>query len=193
MAITRNNKPVVANIRSVVADAKSARNLGDIGEAVSKLAANTDDVLGSVSRQLVDLSNPYLNAVSSPDALLVHPSHISPNQLAKAVFPVAPVQIISAVGSVISPGSTYVRLSNSSGGSLTLTSAPTIADGLSQQYLVLYNIGTQNIVLQDQGTLASSNLRLVANTRTIAPRQSLALLYSNDIGDWIEQHYSAVI
>lgn len=193
MAVNRNSKPIVPNIRAVAADAKASKNIGDLADAVSKLAVNSDDALNSIAKMMVALHIPYSNQVSSPEGLLIHPSHLSPDPLARAVFPVATVTEIAAVGNMIFPGATYVRLSNTSGGSLTLTSAPTIMNGLPQQYLVLYNIGANNIVLQDQGTLAGSNLRLAATTRTLAPRQSISLLYSTDIGDWLEQYYSAVI
>jgi hypothetical protein len=72
-------------------------------------------------------------------------------------------------------------------GATTMTAAPTIADGYDGQEIVLLNVGaTNNIVLQDQGTLASSNLRLTATTVTLGPRDSIRLAYSAAVGDWMQ-------
>jgi hypothetical protein len=99
---------------------------------------------------------------------------------------------ISAVGSTIPITASTIRLNNSTGGSLTLTSTPTMADGVDGQVIVVFNSGTQSVVVQDQGTLASSNLRLGATTRTLATRDSLTLMYSSTVGDWIELAFSNV-
>ena len=95
-------------------------------------------------------------------------------------------QVIAAVGNTILANADTAILSNTTGGSLTLTSAPTIADGVNGQKITLLNVGTQNIVIQDQGTLASSNLRLATAGVTLAPRQSVQLTYSTDVGDWVQ-------
>jgi hypothetical protein len=69
----------------------------------------------------------------------------------------------------------------------TLTATPTIADGTDGQVLTILNVdSTDTITLQDQGTLAGSNLRLTANTIALGPRDSVKLLYSGSIGDWVQ-------
>lgn len=93
---------------------------------------------------------------------------------------------MSVVGSTISAGQTVTMLDNTSGGSLTLTAAPTIADGVNGQILYVFNGSTNNVVISDQGTLASSNLRLSATTITLGTRDSITLMYSTTIGDWIQ-------
>lgn len=76
----------------------------------------------------------------------------------------------------------------------TLTSAPTIADGQDGQILIITNEDTTDtITIQDQGTLASSNLRLGATTRALAPRNSIILIFNSTVGDWIELSFSNVI
>jgi hypothetical protein len=96
------------------------------------------------------------------------------------------VATITAVGSTITPNAKVKRLDNTSGGSLTLTSTPTIPDGQDGQILKLFNSSAQNVVLQDQGTLASSNLRLTAASITLGPRDTVELMYSTTVGDWIQ-------
>lgn len=96
------------------------------------------------------------------------------------------VQTLTAAGNAITANATVKRLDNTSGGSLTLTSAPTIANGQDGQILVLFNSSANNVVLQDQGTLASSNLRLSATSITLGTRDNLTLMYSSTIGDWIQ-------
>lgn len=107
--------------------------------------------------------------------------------------PTASPVLLAAVGNAITVDRTLIALKNTSGGSLTLTSAPTIANGANGEIIRLLNVGAQNIVIQDQGTLANSNLRLTATAVTIAPRQSLELTYiasssSGDytLGDWVQ-------
>lgn len=86
-----------------------------------------------------------------------------------------------------------IRLDNTSGGALTLTSAPTLPDGQDGQVVVIFNGSANNVVIQDQGTLASSNLRLGAATRTLGTRDSIMLMYSSTVGDWIELNFTDVV
>ena len=75
----------------------------------------------------------------------------------------------------------------SSDANYTLTAAPTIANGLADgQLVIIVNVGSFTITLQDQGTLAGSNLRLSAATVALGPRDSITLLYSSAIGDWLQ-------
>jgi hypothetical protein len=102
-------------------------------------------------------------------------------------------QTITAVSDTIRIDRTSVRLNNTSGSSKTLTSAPTLADGQSGQVIILTNTSANDVVLQDQGTLASSNLRLGATTRTLSTRDSIILRYDATVGDWIELAFSNVV
>ena len=95
-------------------------------------------------------------------------------------------QTISAVGNTILADAEYVVVSNTTGGSLTLTSTPTIADGQPGQEVEIINVGTQNVVIQDQGTLGGSNLRLVGTNATLTPRDSVKLRYNATVGDWVQ-------
>jgi hypothetical protein len=103
------------------------------------------------------------------------------------------VGTISVASSTIPATASVIRLNNTSGGAITLTSAPTIADGQDGQTITIFNGSTNNVVIQDQGTLASSNLRLAATTRTLGTRDSITLTYSNTVGDWIEIGYTNVL
>jgi hypothetical protein len=71
-------------------------------------------------------------------------------------------------------------------GAVTTTAAPTIADGVDGQVLTVLNVGTGTWTIKDQGTLASSNLRLTTATIAIAPRQSIKFIYSATVGDWVQ-------
>lgn len=93
---------------------------------------------------------------------------------------------ITAAGNTIVVDRALLLIQNVTGGSLTLTSTPTIANGADGEVVRIVNVGSQNIVLQDQGTLASSNLRLASSTVTLAPRQSLDLVYLSAVGDWVD-------
>lgn len=117
------------------------------------------------------------------------------NAAATAFTPKA--KTITAVSDSISiaatDATTTIRLNNTSGSSKTLTSAPTISDGIDGQLLILFNSSANDVVLQDQGTLGSSNLRLGVSTRTLTTRDSMLLMYSTTVGDWIELSFNTVI
>ena len=68
----------------------------------------------------------------------------------------------------------------------TLTNAPTIANGQNGQILTVINTGANAITIQDQGTLASSNLRLVSTTIALGTRDNIQLMYSSTVGDWVQ-------
>jgi hypothetical protein len=97
---------------------------------------------------------------------------------------------ITAVGDSLSTAdiqATNIRLNNTSGSSKTLTSAPQIADGIQDgQVIILTNTSANDIVFSDQGTVASSNLRLVTSTITLSTRDNVTLKYDGTIGDWIQ-------
>lgn len=103
-------------------------------------------------------------------------------------------QAFTAVGNTMGPiqSTIYQFTSNAS---YTLTSTPTIANGVDGQTVILLNVdsGADVITLQDQGTLASSNLRLGATTRALGPRDSITLVYSSTIGAWVEVAFSNVL
>lgn len=101
-------------------------------------------------------------------------------------------QSLPVAATTINP-SDYVILTNTSGGALTVTAAPTIPNGFDGERCLLLNVSANNIVLQDQGTLANSNLRLSAATITLGTRDSLWLLYSHDIGNWVQIGQTNVI
>jgi len=94
------------------------------------------------------------------------------------------LQTLSAAGNTITANAKVKRLNNTSGGSLTLTSTPTIADGQDGQILFLINTSANNVVLQHGSTF---NLRLDAGAnKTLAQRASIMLMYSSTLGDWIQ-------
>lgn len=96
-----------------------------------------------------------------------------------------PVQVISAVGNGIYPTGSWVKISNTTGGSITLTSTPTIAPGVDGQDIELINIGTQNVVIQDFGTLANSAVQLATGaSKTLAPGQVWIARFCVNIGRW---------
>ena len=93
-------------------------------------------------------------------------------------------QTISAASDTVVNTSSIIRLTTT--GAKTMTSAPTLENGENGQVITLINTGADNIVLQDQGTLGSSNLRLGAATRTLTQRSTISLVYSTTVGDWVE-------
>jgi len=101
-------------------------------------------------------------------------------------------QSIAAATDTILPDDT-VLLTNTSGGSITFTSTPTVLDGHDGDRALLVNVSANDLVLKDQGTLANSNLRLATATLTLSTRDSLWLLFSAAIGDWLQIGQTNVI
>lgn len=97
---------------------------------------------------------------------------------------------VTAVGSTISQNQTVTRLTNATGGNITLTSAPTIANPASAstdgKVLIIFNGGPDPVTLQDQGTLANSNLQLNASTVQLGVGDALTLYWDNTLGDWYQ-------
>lgn len=97
-------------------------------------------------------------------------------------------QTISAATDTIDPTvSPYTYLTNTTG-NITLTSTPTIADGVDGQILVVMNStgSTGRVILQRKATLPGSNLSLGAATRVLFPGGSITLIFSSTSGLWME-------
>ena len=96
------------------------------------------------------------------------------------------IKAITVVGDTIPITAGVIRLNNTSGSSKTLTSAPTMANGQDGQIITLINTSANDVVIQDQGTLASSNLRLTAASITLSQRDNVTLMYNTIVGDWVQ-------
>ncbi len=107
-------------------------------------------------------------------------------ELYSGVRDVSATQTIDAATDAIDPTSGVAVIRGTVALGVTLTSAPTIADGVDGKELTVLNVGAEAVTLQDQGTLAGSNLRLTAATVVLGPRDSVKLLYSAAVGDWVQ-------
>jgi len=97
---------------------------------------------------------------------------------------------IDAASDQIPRAATVLRLNNTTGSPITLTSTPTIGDvGASSdgQVLILFCSSVQPVTLQDGPTF---NLRLGAATRELTAGDSLMLMFSSTLGDWVELAYA---
>lgn len=95
---------------------------------------------------------------------------------------------ITAVSSQISANRAFVNL-QSAGGTYTLTSTPTIPDptdagGIDGYTLMISKNDSGTVTLQDEGTLAGSNVELGASTRAIGRGDILELAFFD--GAWRE-------
>lgn len=71
-------------------------------------------------------------------------------------------------------------------GAVVTTAAPTIADGVDGQLLVIVYAGTGSWQIRDQGTLAGSNVRLATSTYTMTDRDVLVLMWTSTTSNWVE-------
>jgi len=169
------------DISSYVAVIRS-KTPGPVGQAIAEAIQKTHDAVGAAFNQFSALFQVGQTQDYSADSLAIR------NVTKRFTFADAPdIQNVPAATYQIVVLGDWVRLNNTSGGAVTLTSAPTIADGKNGQCVELLNVSANNIIFQDQGTLAGSNLRLSANTITIATRSSLLLRFSSEIGDWVQR------
>ncbi len=96
-----------------------------------------------------------------------------------------------AVGDPIVVSATHLKVAGS-GGAVTLTSAPTIADGTEGDFVIIRGThNTNTVTLQDQGTLASSNLELGSTGRALGNGDTLGLLFDGTV--WVETWFSGSI
>jgi parallel beta-helix repeat protein len=106
------------------------------------------------------------------------------NAQTPSIIPPSATQTLTAVGDTISVyGGTKVLLAD---GVYTMTSTPTIAAGTHGQQMRLFNLGTNAITIQDNGTLAGSTLRLVATTVALSQRDSVLLEWNDDVAGWVQ-------
>ncbi len=91
-------------------------------------------------------------------------------------------QVIDAAADIIVPNARTVVISNTTGGSITLTSTPTIADGVNGQRLTILNVGTQGVELKHG---VSFNLRLTGSVDHQIGH-GILLVFSTAAGDWME-------
>ena len=101
------------------------------------------------------------------------------------------VQQSIAVSAPIVANAEVVQVSTTTAANMTAT--PTVANGSDGQILVIVNTGANAFTLQDQGTLGGSNLRLSAAGVALATRDSIILMYSSAVGDWIQIGQTNVI
>lgn len=97
-------------------------------------------------------------------------------------------QTLAAAGNTITVTASLANIDNSTGASLTLTSTPTVSTTGAQsgQFLTIVNVDSaDNIVLQDETSLAGSKLRLPgAANLTLGPKDSVTLVYNTAAGEW---------
>ncbi len=106
-------------------------------------------------------------------------------------FTPSTIQTLAAATAIVA-NATVVQIN--SVGAVVSTAAPTVADGVDGQILIIINVDTvDTITLSDQGTLANSNLRLAVALTALGPRDSLILMYNASIGDWVQIGQTNVI
>jgi len=105
-----------------------------------------------------------------------------------------------ATSSEIIPTSSYIVLKSTgyivgSGLAMNITATPSISTGSSYadgQHLYLQNFSTHSIVLQDDDTLADSELELGASTRALDKQSDIIhLMYNATRDKWCEVSFSS--
>lgn len=103
--------------------------------------------------------------------------------LAKLYTGISLAQTVSAAANVVGSANDIQEVTVT-GGNVTLTSTPSITAGAAGQKLTVLNVGaSNNLVIQDNGTLAGSKVFLgaVGTTVTVAPKGSATFVYSSTV------------
>ena len=70
----------------------------------------------------------------------------------------------------------------------TLTAEPTIAAGVDGELILVKNVGSNTLTLQDVNVLGGSLIRMESDTETINAGGTMALAYDSTLGFWIKQY-----
>lgn len=163
------------------ADLNKALNVS--GGSNARVTFDTGDFLDyNTSTNLFDFQ------IGSTSALALDATTLTVNGAVKTIFTASSTQSVTAATYTILANATRIVLDPNA--DYTMTSAPTIADGVAGQlvYIMAANGETNTVTVQDQDTLASSNLQLGATTRAISGKDVLTLIF--DGTDWVEQAYA---
>ncbi len=155
---------------SVVFDATNNR-LGILNAAPETTLEATGTISGSVLRAQ--------NKIEASGSLVVGGITINKASATQSITAASNTILANATVVVVDPNADY-----------TMTSAPTIADGIPGQVVIVTagNGETNKVILQDQDTLPSSNLQLGSTVREISGRKAITLRF--DGTDWVERGYT---
>lgn len=105
---------------------------------------------------------------------------------AQVILTPGTAQNITAAATAITLSGPIIQLTANA--SYTLSATPTIANGTNGQVITIINVDSADVItLQNETTLAGSNLRLAgAANLALGPRDSVTLVYSSTLGDWIQ-------
>lgn len=187
-----NSGSAEVNIQAIPSDGTSSaqirlfRNTNTSGSVnLAVLRGNntntTNAVISGAGHSYVSIDNGNFGVgTSAPDTMLDLNGTLS--------FTPSAAQAKTAASNTILCNSAMVIVDPNA--NLTLTSAPTIANGAIGQTCMITsgNAEANTVTVQDQGTLANSNLELAAATRVIGAKDVLVLLF--DGTDWLEVSYS---
>ena len=95
-------------------------------------------------------------------------------------------QTLAASDAILASESVLIQVGGS-GGAVTLTSEPTIAEGDPGQLLILVGTSDANTVtIQDLGALAGSNVDMGGVNRTLGLSDYLVLIFNEETDNWEE-------
>ncbi|MEK6705403.1 MAG: hypothetical protein AABZ06_06405, partial [Bdellovibrionota bacterium] len=101
-------------------------------------------------------------------------------------FVATTTQTLTTTSTIQVGGATHIVIDATA--TIVMISAPTIADGVTGDIIIIRNATSNSITLQDQDTLASSNLQLGSTGRALTNGSTIALMF--DGTDWMELWYS---
>jgi hypothetical protein len=117
------------------------------------------------------------------------PTWANVGTLGKVIYQTAAVQSITAAANTITPTTTFHRVTNTTGGNISLTSTPTInfAGAVTGQLLIIQNVRTSNAhVIFNRGV--AQGLSLSAASRAVQEGGTICFIFDGTV--WIEVTYT---
>lgn len=137
------------------------------GSLISQIAGNTEVTTSGATTSFNDKLTALSEVVSTPTT----------------------AQQVDLASDTIAPTRETWKLINDTAGSITLTSTPHMSAGDDGEKQTLINVGAQDVVLQDDATLAGSDIFLKGApdaTRTLKQGQAITFVYDTDLPGWSE-------
>lgn len=153
-----------------------AENVNATQRAI-KIATGTD----ADATITIEATSAVVNQDTTTDA---SPTFAGVTLTGNTIFTPSSAQVINAAGDAILANAIILVVNPDA--DYTLTSTPTIADGGLGQviYITAANAEGFTVTLQDQDTLAGTNLQLLSSARTVTGKTTISLFF--DGTDWIE-------
>lgn len=165
-------------------DARTALGLGTLATQAASAVAITGGAIDGTQIGGTTPAQAEFTALTAGGATTLESTLFTPSSA---------VQLLAA-GTTTLPNATKIKVAGN-GAPATITATPSITAPASDGQLLLIqgNDDTNTVEYQDEGTLASSGLRLGATSRTLGKGDTLLLTWTAADSKWYEVNFTALV